>query len=68
MKRKILQDLHTKTKDELISQAMTLEKEILHLKLEMAGGKIKNINEARKKMKERAAILTIAQEKGTKNV
>ncbi len=68
MKKKDLQDLHLKTRDELIKSAMDLEKEILSLKLTMAGGKVKNINEARRKMKERAVVLTLAQEKGAKNV
>lgn len=64
MKKKDLDILKTKTVDELHVQAVNLWGEILKLKMDMPFGKVKNMNEARTKMKDRARILTIIGEKG----
>lgn len=67
MKKKDLENLHAKTVDELMAQAIVLEAEIVKLQMDQkSGGKIKNINEARSKMKDRARMLTIVTEKGKK--
>lgn len=63
MKKKDLQDLQAKTIDELVTMAEALEPMILKLKMDMPGGKVKNMNEARSKMKDRARILTIIHAK-----
>lgn len=59
MKKKDIQDLQVKTVDELIAIAAALEPMILKLKMDMPFGKVKNLNEARSKMKDRARMLTI---------
>lgn len=67
MKKKDLENLHAKTVDELMTQSVALEADIVRLQMDQkSGGKIKNINEARSKMKDRARILTIVTEKGNK--
>lgn len=59
MKKKELQDLQAKTIDELKVMAEALRPMILKLKMDMPFGKVKNMNEARSKMKDRARMLTI---------
>lgn len=59
MKKKDLQDLQAKTVDELTVMAEALRPVILKLKMDMPFGKVKNLNEARSKMKDRARLLTI---------
>lgn len=59
MKKKQLQELHTKTRDELKKLKTDLETDMKKLKTEMIQGKVKNINELRSKMKDKARMLTI---------
>lgn len=63
MKRKDLQELHAKTRDELLKLVMILEKDIRKQKMDAAEGKIKNVNEIRTKMKNCARMLTLIGEK-----
>ena len=64
MKIKDLKELHTKTRIELLKMAQELGFEISKLSMEMKMKKVKNLNEVRTKMKNRARILTIAHMKG----
>lgn len=63
MKKKDLEDLKTKTREELLKKASDLAAEIGKLKMEMKMKKVKNINEYRVKMKDRARILTLTHMK-----
>lgn len=59
MKKKQLQELQTKTKDELGKLVSDLEKEMRKLKTEMNLKKVKNVNELKSKMKDKARMLTL---------
>lgn len=63
MKKKDLDLLKTRTVEELKTDAVKLWSEILTLKMDMPFGKVKNMNEARTKMKNRARILTLIGQK-----
>ncbi|MFI5265676.1 MAG: 50S ribosomal protein L29 [Candidatus Levyibacteriota bacterium] len=63
MKKKDIQDLQAKTIDELAVMAEALKPMILKLKMDMHSGKVKNLNEARSKMKDRARMFTIISTK-----
>lgn len=63
MKKKDIQDLQAKTVDELAVMAAALKPIIQKLKMDMPFGKVKNLNEARSKMKDRARIFTIIRMK-----
>lgn len=63
MKKKDVQELHAKTREELIKRAKELDLEIAQLKMDMKMKKVKNLNEYRAKMKDKARILTIAHMK-----
>lgn len=63
MKTKDIKELHVKTREELVKRAQELGVEIAKLKMDMKMKKIKNLNEFRSKMKDRARILTIAHMK-----
>lgn len=58
MKKKQLEELKLKTKDELVKMKLDLEIDLKKIKTEMMSGKIKNMNELRTKMKDKARILT----------
>ncbi len=60
MKKKVLQELKTKTAAELQEAAKVLKAEIKALSFEAAQRKVKNVNELRTKMKHRARLLTLA--------
>lgn len=63
MKKKDLDVLKTRTVEELRTDAGKLWSEILTIKMDMPFGKVKNMNEARTKMKNRARILTLIGQK-----
>lgn len=63
MKKKDLSALHLKTREEILNLANTLETDISKSKMDMLTGKIKNLNEVRVKMKDKARMLTIAHMK-----
>ncbi len=63
MKKKQVQELHLKTKDELVALERSLRQEISKLQIDMGQKKVKNTNELRTKMKERARLLTLAHAK-----
>lgn len=67
MKTKEKQDLHTKTKDELLVLVTKRKEEIMKAKLEVPAKKPKNVNEIKTKMKDVARLLTIMHMKGEKN-
>jgi ribosomal protein L29 len=52
-----------RSKDELLKMAKDLSNEISSLRMDMAMKKVKNINELRVKMKNRARVLTLAHMK-----
>ncbi len=58
MKKKQLEELKLKTRDELLKMKSDLEVDLKKIKTEMTSGKIKNLNELRTKMKDKARILT----------
>jgi len=58
MKKKQLEELKLKTRDELLKMKFDLEVDLKKIKTEMTSGKIKNLNELRTKMKDKARILT----------
>lgn len=60
MKKKDLEDLKTKSKTELLRRAQEMAVDITKIKMDMKMKKVKNINDYRNKMKDRARILTIA--------
>ena len=64
MKKKDIQALHLKTREELTALLKILDTEIAKSKMDMLTGKIKNLNEVRGKMKDKARMLTIIGEKG----
>ncbi len=67
MKKKDKENLQAKTVDELRTAIASLETEILKLQMDQkSGAKVKNINEARSKMKDKARMLTLITEKGKK--
>lgn len=59
MKKKDIQTLHTKTKEELLSILKDAEAEIIALTKELRLGKSKNTNSVKMKKKDIARILTI---------
>ncbi|HMS22430.1 MAG TPA: hypothetical protein PKA38_01575 [Candidatus Levybacteria bacterium] len=64
MKKKDLENLRLKTKNELTVLAGSLWIEIMKAQIDKkTSGKVKNVNEAKNKMKDRARILTIIGEK-----
>lgn len=64
MKKKDLENLHAKTVDELKTLVSQLEGEIVKLQIDLkTGGKLKNTNEARLRMKDRARALTLITQK-----
>ncbi len=63
MKKKDLQELKTKTAQEMHDLAAALKGEIKTLSFDMAQRKVKNVNEVRTKMKNRARLLTLASQK-----
>lgn len=63
MKKKQVQELHLKTVAELMSLAAGIKHDVVKMQLEMSQKKVKNVNELRTKMKERARFLTIAHAK-----
>jgi ribosomal protein L29 len=64
MKKKDLENLRMKTKEELSTLAASLWVEIMKVQIDKrTSGKVKNMNEAKNKMKDRARILTIIGEK-----
>lgn len=67
MKSKDIKELHTKTRGELLKKALELGVEINRLQIDMKMKKLKNLNEVRTKMKDRARILTIAHMKKEAN-
>ncbi len=64
MKKKDLENLRLKTKNELTVLAGSLWIEIMKAQIDKkTSGKVKNVNDAKNKMKDRARILTIIGEK-----
>ena len=63
MKKKDVQELHAKTKEELLQLVSALERNVAKMKVDAMQGKVKNVNEIRTKMKNIARMLTIAAQK-----
>ena len=64
MKKREKENLQAKTVDELTTMIAAHEVEIIKLQMDQKSGtKVKNVNEARLKMKDRARMLTLVTEK-----
>lgn len=59
MKKKDLQELHGKTKAELLKLVEQAQLDIANLRMSVSEGKVKNVNEIRTKMKNCARMLTL---------
>lgn len=66
MKKKNVQELHTKTADELLKMADEIKHDVIRMQVDKSQKSIKNINLMYTKMKDRARLLTIAHEKKMK--
>lgn len=63
MKRKELDELKTKSPEQLAKLVADLEKEKANLRLELAQGKLKNVHTLLKKKKDIARMMTILRTK-----
>lgn len=63
MKRKDIQELHSKTIKELKESAKKLQKELVQLQTDLGAGKLKNVHQIKTKRRDLAKVKTIIREK-----
>lgn len=63
MKKRDLQDLKTKTKEALLSQAKEIRTDLARITVEANAGRLKDVELPAKKKRDLARILTVIREK-----